>query len=480
MLRFKSFSALAIALAVSPLSSIEAAEAKPKPNVVLIMADDLGFETLSAYGVSDFNTPNLDALAEDGTVFEYCYATPICTATRVSLMTGKYNHRNFERFGKFPDKDLGNTFGNLMKEAGYATCIAGKWQLGPASRVEKMGFDQTMQNDGWGGYYSDDPITVNGEQIGNPDHRYRPDITNEFVLDFIEENKDGPFFLYYPMFLVHAPEEPSPDYPNKALIEASRTSVGTPKVDEYVFGDMMTYMDKLIGNVVRKVDEAGIRENTLILFLGDNGTTPGHAGMQGELMVTMNGEPYRSGGKGSMQERGTRVPLITNWKGVTTGTRCSDLTDITDFYPTLAAVADVSIPPEDGIDGVSFLPQIEGKEGTPRDWVFCLYDLNDAVVWRGPGKSKTGSLPPAHKMQGTYWARSKEWKLYDNGELYDMTSDTEEQNPILPEADTEQSSAGRAKLDGVFETLGAKDYHMITFQEYREEVQRKLKKKTQK
>ena len=441
------------------------------------MVDDLGFELLSAYGTHDFVTPNLDALAEDGTVFEYCYATPICTATRVSIMTGKYNHRNFDRFGRFPEQDLENTFGNLMKSAGYTTAIAGKWQLGPTNVVDKMGFDQTMQNDGWGGYYSNDPITVNGKRIWNPDHRYRPDITNEFVLNFIEENRDGPFFLYYPMFLLHAPEAPSPDFPDQALVEAFRSADGEPKLDQYVFADMITYMDKLIGNVVQKLDDLGIRENTIIMFTGDNGTSPGHPGVEGDLIVTLNGEPFRSGGKGSMEERGTRVPLITNWRGVTSGEISSDLTDITDFYPTLAAIAGVPITPEQGIDGVSFLPQIKGKPGTPREWVFCLYDLNDAVVWRGPGQAKDGSLPPAHKMQGTYWVRSKGWKLYDNGELFDMSSDTEERNPILPADDREETAAVRGQLDAVFDELGAKDYHMITFQEYRESVQRKMKKR---
>lgn len=282
-------------------SVLTAATNDRPPNVILILADDLGYETLSAYGGETFDTPVLDDLASDGLVFNYCYATPLCTPTRVSIMTGKYNHRNYTRFGLFPEEDADKTFGNVMKDAGYATMMAGKWQLGPNKMIEKMGFDETVQCDSWKGFYDEGKYTVNGKDIQNTENRYRPDIVNEYVLDFIERKQDEPFFVYYPFFLVHTPEEPSPDFHDKALIQKYKDGdKGTP--DEFVFGDMLTYMDKLIGKVVDKLEETGNRENTIILFLGDNGTVGGHAGPpEVANMVVLNGKPHPTGGKGSLK-----------------------------------------------------------------------------------------------------------------------------------------------------------------------------------
>jgi arylsulfatase A len=375
-------------------------------------------------------------------------------------MTGKYNHRNYKRFGTFPEDDVERTFGNLMKKASYTTCFAGKWQLGNAS-PHAMGFDASMQCDSWGGYWTPGNIRVNGKKLPTAEPKYRPDIVCDFVLDFIEANEDRPFFVYWPMFLTHHPEQPSPDYPDKELIE--RCKQGKVEVDEYVFPDMVTYMDKLIGRAVAKLDELGIRDNTIIIFLGDNGTCGGHPD------IVLNGKPHPSGGKGSMKDLGTRVPLIVNWKGVTSGKRCSDMVDLSDYYPTLADIAGEQIASDAGIDGRSFFPQVKGEPGNPRQWAFTLFDRNDTVAWRAALKS--GKTPGRGTDQGSFWARTTRWKLFGDGSLFDMEKDPFEQHPLSADTDDAERAAIRKKLEAVFEQLDISQDDMVTFEEYKKAVE---------
>lgn len=438
------------------------AQCAERPNIVLIMADDFGFELLSAYGGESFDTPVLDKLARDGVVFNYCFACPLCTPTRVSIMTGKYNHRNYRQFGSFPRQDEERTFGNLLKDAGYATCIAGKWQLGNAS-PKKMGFEASMQCDSWGGYWVPGNIRVNEQKLPPGEPRYRPDIVCDFALDFVRGQAEGdrPFFLYWPMFLTHHPEEPSPDHPNKQLIEECKR--GEPNRDEYVFPDMVTYMDKLIGRLVDTLDETGTRNNTMILFLGDNGTCGGHP------PVIRNGKRFRSGGKGSMKDLGTRVPLIVNWRGVTRGMSCDDLVDITDFYATFADAAGVSVPPTAGVDGHSFFPRIAGKRPSPRETAFVLFDRNDTVKWRSCVRN--GTRPNDDQLHGSFWARTVRWKLYGDGRLYDMEDDPFEEHALAAATDTEEAANARSQLATVFERLEISQNDLITFDEYKRLVE---------
>jgi len=448
-----------------------------KPNVILIMADDCGYELFKAYGGESHRTSVLDALAAEGVVFENCYATPLCTPTRVSIMTGKYNHRNYKEFGSFPKADERRTFGNMMKQAGYATCMAGKWQL-KGVKASRMGFDAHMQCDCWGGYWATANVHANDKPFKVAKPTYRPDIVNRFVLDFIQANRDRPFFVYYPMFLIHHPEQPSPDHPDKALIEKCKR-VGREEIHEKsVFPDMVTYMDKLVGKVVRKLDELGIREKTVLMFTGDNGTCVHRAVVNGRSV---------GGGKGSMRDSGTRVPLIVNWPGTSRPAVLDDLVDITDFYATFADLAGVRLPPPlwasgagadtsanalDAIDGVSFLPQLQGKPGTPRKWAFVLFDRNGCVKWRQC--LRKGESPPTDRRQGAFWARTERWKLYGDGRLFDVRSNLGERKPILPAADTPETAAVRKELAVVFGKLAISQDDLITFDEYKRKMQGKL------
>ncbi len=417
-----------------------ASEGADRPNVVLIMADDLGWEVPGAYGGDAYRTPRLDALAREGLIFNYCFSSPLCTPSRVMLMTGKYGHRNYRVFGRFPKEDERNTIGNLMKGAGYATCMAGKWHvMGVTARG--MGFDRSLRCDSWGGYWGLHGIWIDdqkkkSDEVGytSPDGRpaYRPDVTCDFILRFIEQNKDRPFFVYYPMFLPHHPEQPTPDSPGRdAFLKSGKTGSTVPDV----FPEMVAYVDTLVGRVVDRLELLGLREKTIVIFTGDNGTCVHR--------VELNGRKA-GGGKGSMRDSGTRVPLIVSWKGKTSpATRCDDLVDFTDFYPTLAEAAGVRIEAGRGIDGVSFFPQIAGRKGTPRDWAFMHF--------RGRSARTDGGNWPV--KAGSYWSRDRRWKLYHDGRLFDLDRDPDERKPLAAADDTAETAAVRRRLRTVYQQL---------------------------
>lgn len=414
---------LFVSILLVTLAGVSHAEPERKPNVILILTDDLGWEV----PISDrYDTPNLDSMAQAGVYFPNTYSTPLCTPSRLMIMTGKYNHRNYVDFGRFPNSERDAAFGHLMKSAGYATCFAGKWQFSSGSAGE-LGFDRSIRADHWGSYYGDATIRIDDETMTGAEfdairaeYPYRPDMTYDFVIDFIVANQNEPFFVYYPMFMPHAPEEPTPDFP----------ADGDPTDREEVFDDMIRYMDKLIGNLVTQINALGLEDDTIIMFTGDNGTSAHHVIIDGV---------ETGGGKGKMADNGTRVPLIVKWPGQSpTGVICPDLVDFTDFYATLIEISGGT--PHDQVDGVSFFPQIQGLVGTPRETAFMYYR----------GKSK----PDTVKRRGSSWSRNVRWKLYNNGELYDTENDIRENNPFLPSTDNAERAAIRAQLQPVFGQLG--------------------------
>ena len=334
--------------------------------------------------------------------FSHCYVQPLCTPTRVQIMTGIYNVRNYIQFGMM---DPGaTTFAHLFKNAGYATCIVGKWQLGPdADLPRKFGFDESCL---WHhlrrpSRYKNPGLEINGKQVDYTNGEYGPDIVNAYARDFIRRNKDKPFFLYYPMILTHAPYDPTPDSPDYASGPSSRPK-RADGVNPY-FADMVAYMDKLIGKLVACLEEHGLREHTLILFTGDNGTGSGTRSMMGEKVVI--------GGKGKTTLTGMHVPLIASWPGkIATGKVCPDLVDSTDFLPTICEAAGVKVPAELKIDGRSFFPQLRGEKGTPREWYYCWF-------------SHQG------RLRGEFAANHR-YKLYRGGEFYDLSKDPDEKRPL--------------------------------------------------
>jgi arylsulfatase A len=344
-----------LTLILSLIVSHSAVAAGRGPNVILIMADDLGYETITANGGESYATPHLDKLAATGMRFEQCHAQPLCTPTRVQLMTGMSNARNYTHFGHMDPAQT--TFGNLMKGAGYATCITGKWQLGrDLALPAKFGFDEhclwqlTRRPD----RYRNPGLEVNGKEMDYAKGEHGPDIVNDYALDFITRKRDAPFFLYYPMMLTHSPYDPTPD--SEGYNEGGKK---TRKQDgKGHFADMVAYMDKLIGKLIAKLDETGTRGNTLVLFLGDNGTGKG-------TPSRFRGQEVK-GGKGMTTKWGTHVPFIANWPGhVPAGRVCADLIDSADFLPTICEVAGGMLPADLKPDGRSFMPQLRGEKRCP-------------------------------------------------------------------------------------------------------------------
>lgn len=381
-------------------------QAQQQPNIILIMADDLGYETLECNGGASYITPHLNELAAEGVRFTRAYATPLCTPSRVQIMTGKYNFRNYIRFGLLDQQE--QTFANLLKDAGYATAIAGKWQLdGGEESPYHFGFDeyalwQIRSGDFW--YrYKDPKIYQNGALRKDTGGKYGPDVYTDFLLDFMQRKaeKQQPFFAYYPMCLVHDPFQPTPEQANFQEYTIQGLN------HEAYFDDMMTYMDNIIGRIVKHLETLGIRDNTLIIFTGDNGTDQ-------DVVSLMDGKIVR-GGKGMPIDRGTHVPLIASWPSYDQeGLTSDNLVDFTDILPTLMEAAGTPIPESFLTDGRSFLPQLQGDDATAREWIFCDYNS---------GKPQ---FPVAR------YAQDYQYKLYGDGYLYDYVADPEEQQAINP------------------------------------------------
>jgi len=396
---------------------------KTKPNIVLILADDLGYECIGANGGKSYQTPNLDRIASTGVRFEQCYAQPNCTPTRVQMMTGMSNVRNYVEFGSLEKSQT--TFGHLFRNAGYATCIAGKWQLGSkdASLPRHFGFDEHCLWSllGRGERYADPSLSVNGE-FKTFAEKYGPDVCQEFVVDFIRLNRSKPFFVYYPMILTHGHYEATPDSKDYRQPTAKAKTA-----NQRHFADMVAYMDKQVGHLTKELDALGLRDNTLILFTGDNGTG------RGATSVLEDGSEV-DGEKGSTTRGGMHVPLIASWPGkMKPGTVCSDLVNMTDFLPTICEAAGVAVPKTLTLDGRSFLPQVRGEKGQPRDWIYSYW-----VPLRASQTSNVGNRGAVEQ------AFNQHFKLYSTGKFFDLDKDVEEKSPQHV-ADLQGESADAAR-----------------------------------
>ena len=405
-------------------------------NLILIMADDLGHETITCNGGESYETPNIDRMAAEGLRFEHCYSQPICTPTRVQIMTGKYNDRNYTRFGELKRGE--RTFAHLLKEKGYATAIAGKWQLGKeADSAQHFGFEKSLlwqhtrtgrmpMGNGKKGVYDkrfENPyLERNGVEEEYNNGEYGPDLCTDFICEFIEENKDGPFLVYYPMILTHCPFWPVPggqDWDPK--------SPGSPtyKGDAKYFRDMVHYMDKLVGRIVEQVEKSGLSGNTVIIFTGDNGTDRPVVSKWRGIEV--------AGAKGQTIDDGCRVPLVVRAPGLK-GNACQNLVDFTDVLPTLCDLAGVDLANrKESFDGQSFAPQIRGELTEPRDHTYCWY-------------SRSGDVKKDLKV----FARTRRYKLYRDGRFFDVSKDRLEKNPLQGDLTGEQK-VKKARLQAVLD-----------------------------
>jgi arylsulfatase A len=418
--------------------------AQSRPNIVLILADDVGYECLSSYGSTSYRTPHLDRLAAGGVRFTHAYATPLCTPTRLQLMTGQYNFRNWRAFGVMDPKE--RSFGHWMHEAGYRTCIAGKWQLysynPPDFEPEWRGKGQLPQAAGFeeyclwhaghtedkGSRYGDPTIFEDGVLRKDLKDQYADDIFANFAGRFLEKHRDEPCFVYFPMSLAHGPFLPTP--------KSRNWTTARLKPDRANFPDMIEYMDQVVGNLTAKIDSLGLRERTLILFFGDNGTD--------RTITSRLGSRTIRGGKGLTNDPGVHVPLIANWKGVAPAGRVlDDLIDSTDFVPTILEAAGAQQPAGVPRDGRSFLPRLRGEKGNPRQWVYWWYDPK-------PGHGKA-------EYARTRCARDHRYKLYEDGRFFDAERDDEETHAIAKGQGTAEAERSRVALGNVLRSMRAQE-----------------------
>ena len=443
MLKSVLKSILAFALAVAGHS----AYAQERPNIVLIMADDMGFDSVGAYGGQSYATPNLDRLAAQGMQFNRAYATPLCTNTRLQLMTGYYQNRNFTAFGILPTD--AKTIGHYMADAGYTSLIAGKWQLqsydppswpgaetrrGTGMHPRDAGFDEfslyhTGHTELKGSRYADPVIETQDGFLTGTEGQYGPDIWTNTIIDFIDRKAGGeePFFVYYAMALPHGPFTPTPDSPEWADPAMRHTD------QSRFYGDMVEYTDKVVGRIVDHLDAAGLGENTLVLFSSDNGTFQG-------ILSQWNGRLVQ-GGKGLTNEQGIRVPMIARWTGrIAAGSHSEALADSTDILPTLLDAAGTGSPQDANLDGHSFLPVTLGKAAKARDWVFFHHETR-------PGYDKD-------RYHLVRLALNEEFKLYEDGRMFRVDSDDiYEDAPMMPASDTPAERDARLALQRVLDSM---------------------------
>ena len=385
-----------------------------KPNIIFILADDYGVGEVSAYGADNYKTPNIDALARGGIRYTRAYTPSLCGPSRATILTGRYLFRtgatNQDATGRFTPA-AETMMPAILKSAGYVTAAVGKWgqlPLGPG----EFGFDQHLKFQGSGAYWNTQDkaknYLLNGKETPLKDHEYLPDVMHRFVTDFITTNRDQPFYLYYSLSHVHTEILPTPD--------------SAPDSQD-LYADNVKYMDKLVGKLIAELERQNLREKTLIVFFGDNGTANGRADQ------AMIGGRRLDGAKGSMLEGGSLEPLIVNWPGVTpAGKVRGDLIDSTDFVPTFAEIAGAKLPEKKIIDGRSFAASIRGESKSAREWVY----LQLARKW---------------------YVRSAAWKLTQAGELYDM-SDAPFSEKLVP-ADTTMPAAiaARRQLQAALDQL---------------------------
>ncbi len=411
------FARLGLLALLAPLAFTASLQAA-RPNIVLIMVDDFGYECVGANGGESYQTPNLDALAASGMRFENCHVQPLCTPTRAQLMTGRYNVRNYVNFGTLLRSEI--TFGNLFKQAGYATGVCGKWQLGhQVDSPQHFGFDESClwQHTRKPVRYANPGLEYNGKERDFHNGEYGPDLVNDFALEFIERHRTEPFFLYYPMILTHDPFQPTPD----SADWDPKTNSAFAQNHVKHFADMTAHMDKLVGVVVAKLEALGLRENTLLMVLGDNGTSPA-------VKSRFKGAGY-AGGKGRTTANGTHVPLIASWPAVIKQPRvCGDLVSSTDFLPTICEAAGVKVPAN--VDGVSFAAQLRGETHRPREWLYSWYSprLNAANTVRE-------------------YAFDVHYKLYRTGEFFDLLRDGDEKTNLAGRALEGPAAAAKEKLE---------------------------------
>ncbi|MCB0841029.1 MAG: arylsulfatase [Bacteroidetes bacterium] len=429
--------------------SPETSKQPTKPNIVYILADDLGYGDLSCYGQTHFSTPNIDQLAAAGMLFTQHYSgATVCAPSRSALLTGQHTGHTFVRGnkevqpeGQHPLAANAFTLAEALKNAGYVTGAFGKWGLGyPGSEGDpnNQGFDEfygyNCQRMGHNYYpyhlwHNQEKIMLPGNE-GTQTGQYGPDMIHQEALNFLDKNHEKPFFLYYPSIIPHAelfaPETYMEKYRGKFDPENNYDGVdegenyrlgpyGSQPESHAAFAAMVNVLDDHVGELIAKLKELGVYGNTLIIFTSDNG--PHIEGGADPDYFDSNG-PYK-GYKRDLYEGGIRVPMIAVWDGkIKPGTTTRHASAFWDVFPTVSDVAGFEDPAN--IDGISFLPTLLGKEQPEHEYLYWEF----------------------HEKGGRQALRKGDWKLihYDvkkpegtTTELYNIADDPGEEMNLAKE-----------------------------------------------
>lgn len=431
-------------------------EPRPRPNVVVILLDNVGREWFGCYGSEEACTPHIDRLAREGVRFENCYTTVVCGPSRVELLTGRYPHRTgwhlhhdaalYGGGGLDPAREV--TFARVLRDAGYATAIAGKWQVNnlydEPDVLARHGFQQQLvwpgsidrdrvdeafltafreaierRDAGWlatanrhieSRYW--DPVVLRDGRRERLAGQFGPDAFAEFARAFVATRRGEPFLLYWPMVLTHGQSFLEHTVPTPANRDAF------PPDEHAQFAAMLRYADRQVGEFIAHLERLGLREDTLVFVASDNGTEP-------SLSARAHGRRVQ-GGLYQLTEAGGNVPLVVNCPARIVGGRTAPLADFTDLLPTLCDLTGAPRPAGVTLDGQSFAAFLGSTGPPPRAWIFNEYGA-DRVVSDG------------------------RYKLTSRGTLFDLAADPDERQPLsAPDA---AASAARARLRAVLDGM---------------------------
>jgi arylsulfatase A-like enzyme len=407
---FLKTAGLSASMAVAALRTARASAAPRRPNVILVMTDDQGYGDLGCHGHPHLKTPNLNALHEDSIRFTQFHVSPTCAPTRAALMTGRDNNRTgvwHTIMGRSILRRDEVTMADVFAGNGYHTGVFGKWHLGDSYpyRVQDRGFQQSVMHlgggvgqgpDYWGNDYFDDTYRRNGEL--EQFKGYCTDIWFDEALNFIDDNRKHPFFCYIPTNAAHSPFNVDEKY------SKPYADIAAPQVAN--FWGMIDNIDDNMGRLMHKLDDWGLRENTILIFMTDNGST-----------FNEHAQGYSAGmksSKASQYEGGHRVPFFMHWPGggVDGGRDIDRLAVHFDVLPTLIDLCDLKAPDKVQFDGVSLNPLLNGGDFPERTVVINSQRVDHPIKWRNSS------------------VMTDQWRLIDGERLYDIQKDSHQDHNL--------------------------------------------------
>lgn len=417
-----------------------------RPNIIIFMADDFGYDLPSYTGNETFQTPYLDFMAANGMQFTNCYSHPDGYPSRLALQTGKYNHSNYTYWGKLPYGE--KTLGNLLQDAGYATMYLGRWSFdGGDSTIHKAGFEDYLVNIPFANneeveniyrhLYKDPWLYENGlVDTLKYEGSYSEDLYFQKFEKFVDSSGQKPFFVMYANNLPREPLMPTPLHPD---YEGFDIDTAIDFKNNLYFPSMITYLDNTVGKVINKLEDEGIAENTIIIFLGDNATDRGR-----KFIYKGNNV---NGRKNQTYKLGIQTPFTMYWPGtISKGGICNELISYTDFVPTISEIVGLPIPASYGtIHGNSFYHNLFNFDGTNREWNYIYWD-----------NSPNDTKQPIRFVHDTYYKLYKD--TFGIKTFYKIDTDRKEESPLILENLTPEQVLKFNRFEFVIDSLWATRY----------------------